>query len=72
MRTTGMMGEVVGMAAGLCKKYTATPRKIYQAHLTELKELMRKGMGKENVPDNQKFNEQKPLKAPRAFGINQQ
>lgn len=72
MRTTGMMGEVVGMAAGLCKKYTATPRKIYQAHLTELKELMKKGIGKENVPDSQKFNEQKPLKTPRAFGINQQ
>lgn len=57
MRTTGMMGEVVGIAASLCKKYRDTPRGIYQHHLGELKEWMQKGVGKtKNLPDNQKFN----------------
>ena len=58
MRTTGMMGEVVGMAASLCKKYGELPRGIYQRHLDELKSLMRKGAAKENeeLPDNQNFN----------------
>ena len=68
MRTTGMMGEVVGMAASLCKKYDTTPRKVYQSHLGELKELMTEGAGKKEVPDNQRFNEQKFLDAPRALG----
>jgi len=36
MRTGGMMGEVVGMAAFLCKKYGDTPRGIYEKHLGEL------------------------------------
>jgi len=61
-----MMGEVVGMAASLCKKYNTIPRKIYQSHLDELKKMMIDGSGKKDgVPDNQNFNEQKPLKAPR-------
>ena len=67
MRTTGMMGEVVGMAASLCKKHNTTPRKIYQTHLGELKGLMKEGAGKQDVPDNQRFNEQKPLKTPRGL-----
>lgn len=44
MRTGGMMGEVVGMAASLCKKHQALPRQIYEQYLPELKELMRKGV----------------------------
>lgn len=68
MRTTGMMGEVVGMAASLCKKYATNPRGIYQKHLPELRDLMKEGVGKkEGIPDNQKFNEQKLLKRPRIF-----
>ena len=68
MRTTGMMGEVVGMAASLCRKYDATPRLIYQKHLGELRRLMRKGIGrKEGLPDNQKFNQGASLKTPRAL-----
>jgi len=68
MRTTGMMGEVVGMAASLCKKYDATPRGVYQHHLEELKGLMQEGAGKTNgIPDNQRFNEQSFLKVPRAL-----
>ncbi|MBR5711463.1 MAG: FAD-dependent oxidoreductase [Thermoguttaceae bacterium] len=46
MRTGGMMGEVVGMAASLCKKYDTTPRGVYNFHLGELKKLMEKGIGK--------------------------
>jgi hypothetical protein len=57
MRTTGMMGEVVGMAAYLCKKHNATPRKIYQSHLDELKRLMKEGAGKKGLPDNQQYND---------------
>jgi hypothetical protein len=46
MRTTGMMGEVVGMAASICKKYHTTPREVYTDYLNELKLLMGKGVGK--------------------------
>jgi hypothetical protein len=40
MRTCGMMGEVVGMAASLCKKYGTSPRGVYKNYLQELKEIM--------------------------------
>ena len=43
MRTTGMMGEIVGMAASICKKHDTDPRDVYQDHLDELKELMKRG-----------------------------
>ena len=32
----GMMGEVVGKAAAICKKYGCTPREVYTKHLNEL------------------------------------
>ena len=65
MRTTGMMGEVVGMAASLCKKHQVLPRLIYQQHLPELRSLMQKGVGRKNgIPDNQNFNRQAPLDRP--------
>ena len=68
MRTTGMMGEVVGMAATLCKEHGTTPRGVYRDHLTELKALMQKGAGRENVPDNQRYNEPNELlKEPKAL-----
>lgn len=35
MRTCGIMGEVVGYAARLCKKYGCRPRQIYTDHLDE-------------------------------------
>lgn len=44
-RTTGMMGEVLGMAASLCKRHNATPRGVYRHHFGELRELMRRGVG---------------------------
>jgi len=46
-RTTGMMGEVVGMAASLCKRHNTDPRGVYLEHLDELQELMRRGVGRE-------------------------
>lgn len=46
MRTTGMMGEIVGMAASLCKEHDADPRAVYQEHLDGLKTLMHRGVGK--------------------------
>lgn len=36
-RTTGMMGEVVAVAAGICKKYACSPRAVYTRYLDELK-----------------------------------
>jgi hypothetical protein len=44
MGTTGMMGEVVGLAAALCRRYDANPRDIYAEHLEELLELVRTGV----------------------------
>lgn len=43
-RTTGMMGEVVGMAASLCNKHQTNPRGVYENHLPELIELMKDGV----------------------------
>lgn len=62
MRTTGMMGEVVGMAASICKKYKVKPREIYLSYLDQLKMLMEKGIGKNGLPNNQRYNEGGSLK----------
>lgn len=57
MRTTGMMGEVIGMAAAVCKNHGTLPNKVYDTYLTELKDLMTKGTGKSGIQNNQKYNE---------------
>ena len=44
MATTSMMGEVVGMAAKICKQYDIFPRDVYKDHLVELQDLMKKGI----------------------------
>jgi hypothetical protein len=44
MRTGGMMGEVVGMAASVATKNRTTPRGVYEKYLPELKQLMEKGV----------------------------
>ncbi len=44
MRTLGMLGEVVAMAAALCVKYGASPRNVYTEHLSELQKLMKEGV----------------------------
>ena len=58
MRTGAMMGEVVGMAASICKDKGTVPRGVYQKYLPELKDLMRKGAARDDIdlPDNQKYN----------------
>ena len=45
MRTTGMMGEVVGMAAALCRRYDCTPRQAYAEHLDALRAMWQTGVG---------------------------
>jgi hypothetical protein len=40
MRTTGMMGEVLGHAAYLCIKHQTTPRGVYEDHLEEMKDML--------------------------------
>lgn len=51
MRTGGMMGEVVGMAASICKQHNVLPRAVYTDYLSELKNLMQKGVGKLGFPE---------------------
>lgn len=40
MRTTGMMGEVLGHAAYLCIKHDTNPRGVYEQHLEEMKDIL--------------------------------
>ncbi|MDR2499434.1 MAG: FAD-dependent oxidoreductase [Tannerellaceae bacterium] len=56
MRTTGMLGEVVGMAASICKQNKVDPRAVYRKYLPELKHLMQEGVGKKGLPNNQQYN----------------
>jgi hypothetical protein len=44
-RTTGMMGEIVAMAAAICKKHDGCPRDVYAKYLPELKQMMNEGVG---------------------------
>ena len=46
MKTTGAMGEVVGMAAAVCKAQGCDPREVYTQHLEQLQAVMRKGVGR--------------------------
>ncbi len=57
MRTHGMMGEVVGMAASICKKHGCDPRGVYTDHLDELKALMTKGVGLGKKQPPQTYNQ---------------
>lgn len=56
MRTTAIMGEVVGMAAAVCHRNSCQPRKVYTDHFNQLKDLMKEGCGKKGLENNQKFN----------------
>lgn len=56
MRTGGMMGEVLGMAASICKIKNVEPRDIYQDHFSELEMLMKKGIGNPDLPNQQDYN----------------
>ena len=61
MRTIGMMGEVVGMAASICKAHGCDPRDVYAKHLGELKVLMAKGVGDGGAHPPQAYNCQESL-----------
>ncbi len=40
MKTCGMMGEVVGKAASICRQNECLPRDVYESHLAELLKLL--------------------------------
>ena len=44
MRTLGMLGEVVGMAAAICIRRNCLPRAVYSEYLDELKSAMTEGI----------------------------
>jgi len=50
MKTTGAMGEIVGMAATVCKQQNCDPRSVYEDHLDALKGLMKIGAGRPLEP----------------------
>jgi hypothetical protein len=56
MRTGGMMGEVLGMAASICKDRQTTPRGLYQDHFADLEKLMKQGIGDASLPFTQDYN----------------
>ena len=56
MRTTGMMGEVVGMAAAVATEQNTTPRGVYEDHLDQLRELMAQGVGRYDMENQQTYN----------------
>ncbi len=64
MRTTGMMGEVVGMAAAVCHANKAYPRQVYTHFLPQLQALMGRGVGDASLPNNQNYNEGWVLEQP--------
>lgn len=64
MRTTGAMGEVVGMATSICRKHNIQPKAVYRYHLKELKQLMTKGVAHPGLPNNQQYNEGGRLSTP--------
>ena len=44
MRTLGMLGEVVGLAAAICRRHDCLPRGVYEEHLAELRDAMDVGV----------------------------
>ncbi len=49
MRTLGLLGEVVGMAASICTKENIYPRDVYEKELDQLIEMMKKGVPKAHI-----------------------
>ena len=60
MRTGGCMGEIVGMAASVCKKYQADPKAVYNDYLKDLQDIMRRGVGKNPGANPQYDNQGEP------------
>lgn len=44
MRTLGVLGEVCGLAAGVCKAENCLPDDVYRAHFDKLKALIQRGV----------------------------
>lgn len=57
MRTCAMMGEVVGMAAAVCRRRGSMPRDVYTTWFQDLVELMKKGTGRTDVPYTQFYHQ---------------
>ena len=55
IRTCGMMGEVVGLAASVCKRHNSLPRSVYTDSFDELIPLMKEGARKKGLPNDQDF-----------------
>lgn len=64
MRTTGMLGEVIGMAAAVCKQNNTEPRGVYRTHFEELKKLMSKGVSKLGTETYPSYNLGSSLQVP--------
>jgi hypothetical protein len=45
-RTTGMMGEIVGMAAAICIDKGCLPKNVHSEYLADLKNMMKAGVPK--------------------------
>ena len=56
MRTCAMMGEVVGLAAKVCKDHSCNPRGVYTDYFGELQALMERGAGDPAAPNLQMTN----------------
>ncbi|MEM8944677.1 MAG: FAD-dependent oxidoreductase [Planctomycetota bacterium] len=65
MRTCGMMGEVVGMAASICKENRCDPRAVYTTHLAELKSLLEVGAGKNSAAVGERSESQARYNFPK-------
>jgi hypothetical protein len=55
IRTCGMMGEVVGLAASVCTRHHSLPRSVYTDYFQELVPLMQEGAGQQGLPNDQDF-----------------
>ena len=56
MRTTAMMGEVVGLAAKVCHDHGCNPRAVYPDYFGDLRALMDKGAGDPSAENLQLTN----------------
>ena len=61
MRTHGMMGEVVGMAAAVCRRRDCGPRQVYEKYFEDLRSLMTAGVGDRKEHPRQDYNCQSSL-----------
>ena len=61
MRTHGMMGEVVGLAAAVCHAHGCRPRAVYETYWAELDARMKKGAGDGGAHPAKMYNCQSSL-----------